>query len=105
MNQKNEHAQIYQERNRVVAVLAKLAQGQGMKAWLDRQQGNDVDEGWAWVVYIELPTGQVSWHIHDSELPWFGFLPRQNEPGHPSWDGHTTEEKYARCLAYCHLKL
>jgi len=33
------------------------------------------------VVFIELPTGQVSWHIaqHGRE-----------------WDGHTTEEKYSR---------
>lgn len=36
----------------------------------------------AWpVVFIELPTGQVSWHI-----------PEHGEP----WDGHTTEEKYRR---------
>lgn len=37
------------------------------------------------VVYIELPTGQVSWHM----------------PAHPrEWDGHTTEQKYARIRAY-----
>lgn len=37
------------------------------------------------VVFIELPTGQVSWHM----------------PAHPvPFDGHTTEEKYARCRAY-----
>ena len=34
------------------------------------------------VVYIELPTGQVSWHM----------------PQHPvEFDGHTTEQKYQRC--------
>jgi hypothetical protein len=33
------------------------------------------------VAYIELPEGQVSWHL----------------PAHPKeWDGHTTAEKYAR---------
>lgn len=33
------------------------------------------------VAFIELPTGQVSWHL----------------PQHPvAWDGHTTEEKYQR---------
>lgn len=37
------------------------------------------------VVYIELPTGQVSWHI-----PMYG----------KEWDGHSTETKYARCRAY-----
>ena len=31
--------------------------------------------------YIELPTGQVNWHL----------------PQHPvAWDGHSTEEKYQR---------
>lgn len=40
----------------------------------------------AWpVVYIELPTGQVSWHM----------------PAHPTpFDGHSTPEKYARIKAY-----
>lgn len=34
------------------------------------------------VAYIELPTGQVSWHM----------------PQHPTpWDGHDTPTKYARC--------
>jgi hypothetical protein len=37
------------------------------------------------VVYIELPTGQVSWHM----------------PQHPhEFDGHTTEEKYRRIADY-----
>ncbi len=37
------------------------------------------------VAYIELPTGQVSWHM----------------PQHPhTWDGHSTEEKYARIDAF-----
>lgn len=40
----------------------------------------------AWpVVYIELPQGQVSWHM----------------PAHPRpWDGHDTPAKYARCRAF-----
>ncbi len=33
------------------------------------------------VVYIELPTGQVSWHMAQHAEPW---------------DGHDTEEKYRR---------
>jgi len=37
------------------------------------------------VAYIELPTGQVSWHM----------------PTHPvAFDGHDTEQKYERCRAY-----
>jgi hypothetical protein len=37
------------------------------------------------VVYIELPTGQVSWHV----------------PAYAGeWDRHDTEEKYRRCRAF-----
>lgn len=43
------------------------------------------DEDPAWViVYIELPTGQVSWH-----LPAYAG----------TWDGHDNAAKYARCRA------
>jgi hypothetical protein len=37
------------------------------------------------VAYIELPTGQVSWHMPQHETPW---------------DGHDTAEKYRRCRAF-----
>jgi hypothetical protein len=37
------------------------------------------------VVYIELPTGQVSWHMPQFE---------------PAFDGHTTEEKFTRIREY-----
>jgi hypothetical protein len=39
------------------------------------------------VVYIELPTGQISWHL----------------PQHPTvWDGHSTEDKFDRIRRYLH---
>lgn len=47
--------------------------------------GFDPDEDDYPVVYIELPTGQVSWHMPEHITPW---------------DGHSTEEKYARCQAF-----
>lgn len=65
--------------------------------WLMRAAGLAADRGVAvgfrldpaepeWpVMYFELPTGQVSWHL----------------PQHPKpWDGHTTDEKYARVEAF-----
>ncbi len=44
------------------------------------------------VIYLETPSGthQVSWHIHDDELPLFEWLPLKEN----AWDGHTTDEKY-----------
>jgi len=77
----------YEERNRVVALLARLfPSGLGptdIEGW---------DPEWNGCVYIDLPTGQVSWHFHDSQAHLFAGIPAyQGE-----WDGHTTEEKYRR---------
>lgn len=53
-------------------------------AWLcNYASGYRIDpdnEEWP-VAYIELPSGQVSWH-----------MPQHKEP----WDSHSTEEKYRR---------
>ncbi len=43
---------------------------------------------------MDLPNGQVSWHIPDSELPPVVFLPQYAG----TWDSHTTAEKYERVL-------
>jgi hypothetical protein len=81
----------YHERNMLVAALSKV-----FPSSLEKHIGDDWDPGWGWVVFIDLPTSQVSWHIHDSELPLFDHLPRLQGR---TWDGHTTEEKYARLAA------
>lgn len=78
----------YSERNQLVAALSKL-----FPASLERHAGEDWEDDWRWVVFIELPAGQASWHIHDSELVLFGHL--QRGLGR-KWDGHSTPEKYLR---------
>lgn len=82
----------YEERNRVVALLASLFPAVRCKTsidgWLD---------DWHGCVYISLPTGQVSWHYHDSQAQLFAHVPE----GSITWDGHSTEEKYQRILAAC----
>ncbi len=82
----------YKERNMLVCALTKL-----FPAYLARHDENDESwEGdWMWIVYIDLPTGQVSWHIHDSERNLFNHL----EVKENNWDGHNTERKYQRLLA------
>jgi len=78
--------QAYRERNEVAAALSSL-----FPAWL----GFDPDEvGWP-VVYIALPTGQVSWHIAQADLPLFAHLQTDARP----WDEHTREERSARLAA------
>lgn len=83
---------VYKERDSLVAALSKV-----FPAYLARHDENDKDweKDWMWIVYISLPTGQVSWHIHDSELSMFSHL----KQGENNWDGHTTEEKYRRLAA------
>ena len=86
----------YAERNRCVVALAKLA---GMLGWeygraLHPAEDTEWEADWRNIVYIDLPTGQVSWHFHDSESALFAAFPEYGKP----WDGHTTEEKY-QCLS------
>ncbi len=94
--------QAYKERDMVLALAASaidaLAPQGVVKAWLGRHQEDDPnwEDDWRNVVFIQLPTGQLSWHIHDSELPWFAGLSRDSRP----WDGHTTEQKYQRLLDF-----
>ena len=71
----------YEIRNRAVLTALSLALALGYKGGIR----TDEDMPDYPVVLIELPTGQVSWH-----LPQFDR----------EWDGHTTEEKYERIHAF-----
>jgi hypothetical protein len=93
----------YDERNRLVAALARFVVDGG-RAWLGRHEGDPDhwDPEWLNVVYVELPTGQCSWHVHDGDLPLFAFL--QGRPALRPWDGHSTIEKYDRVDAFANGK-
>ena len=56
-------AGVYRERARLVAALARL-----YPASLERA---DPSPGFEWVVYVDLPTGQASWHVSDDDLDLF----------------------------------
>jgi hypothetical protein len=77
----------YFERNQVVAALAKL-----FPSGIARTAIAGWDSEWHGCVYIDLPTGQVSWHFHDSHGYLFAGLPAYEG----KWDGHDTNEKYQR---------
>lgn len=81
----------YLERNMVVAALAKCFPSGVTKTAIEGWC-----EDWHGCVYIDLPTGQASWHFHDSHASLFAGIPNFYSRG---WDGHTTEEKYARLAA------
>ncbi len=79
--------QAYNERNRLVALLASI-----FPAGTKRTEIEGWDPEWHGCVYIDLPNGQASWHYHDREAHLFAHLP----PYAGEWDGHTTEQKYER---------
>lgn len=85
---------VYYERNALACLLAgcvnAIGGGIGLKAGMGKDPAQP--EEWQNVVYIDLPTGQISFHIHERErhlfddLPWYGG----------KWDGHTDTEKWER---------
>lgn len=88
MQQRKDEA--YAERNRVVALLARL-----FPSGIRKTNIQDWDPEWHNCVYIDLPLGQVSWHYHDRHIYLFASLPPYTKP----YDGHDTLEKYCRVQA------
>lgn len=84
----------YHERDQCVALIARMARALGCPVGTTRHPDSDTswEDDWRTIVFIELPSGQVSWHFHDSEKDLVADLPAYE----PSWDGHTTQEKYRR---------
>ena len=89
---------VYRERNRCVALAASMAIKLGYNAGIARHTGEDKGDKNS-VVYIDLPTGQISWHIRDCEKEIFSFLNEYIG----SFDGHDTKEKYKRIEEYSKL--
>lgn len=82
----------YTERNQCVALIARMALSSGIKAGIAKTAIEGWSEDWHSCVYIDFPTGQVSWHYHDSHAWMFAGLPVYEG----KWDGHDTPEKYRR---------
>ncbi|MFE4420442.1 hypothetical protein [Streptomyces sp. NPDC056817] len=80
---------VYRERAHLVAHLAAI--------YPSTIGYHDPDEpDWA-VVIVDLPTGQASWHVAPDDMDLFEGVARSEIN---TWDGHTTEEKYARLDAH-----
>ncbi len=84
-------SEAYHERNMVVALLARH-----YPSWTAKTDIPGWDSEWHNCVYVELPTGQVSWHYHESEHYLFDKLAHSDGR---VWDGHTTDQKYNRLIA------
>ena len=101
----------YWERNQLVSTLSKI-----FPSYLAKHPKEDEkwDDDWRNIVVVNIPKQtertdlvfhtdgkergylskeyyQLTWHIHDYDLPMFDHL--SLDEGH-YWDGHTTEAKY-----------
>lgn len=76
---------VYTERAYLVALLAAM-----YPSYWDYSDKDAPD--WP-VVYVELPTGQASWHVAVEDFWLFEGVPKVE--GY-LWDGHDTAEKYGR---------
>ena len=77
----------YLDRNLCVQAMVKMAMKLGYGA------GIKEDSKWP-ILYIDLPTGQVSWHIPKNEIVCH-FPKYQGK-----WDGHSVEEKRKRIIKF-----
>lgn len=89
----------YAERDKCVAGFATLAKALGWPVWLATHVGA-WEEDWRNIVCVQTPYGQVSWHYHDSERPWFSSVAFDSPPC--AWDGHSTPLKYERLAGLVH---
>jgi hypothetical protein len=93
MTETEEKDEAYRQRNYLVAALARLFPSGIRQTAL---HGWDVE--WHSAVYIDLPTGQVSYHYHISHAFLFEDLPPYDKP----WDGHDKEKVHSRLVGLGH---
>jgi hypothetical protein len=82
-------SQVYRERNRMVAGYTRRWPSVITEA---------PDYPGFWIVYIASPAGQLSWHIPERDMRYFGHVRRVESW---EWDGHSTAEKYERLEQAC----
>jgi len=87
---KAEKDEAYRQRNYLVATLARMfpsgVRNTDIPGWSD---------DWHGCCFIDLPSGQISYHFHDSHRHLFDGLPAYETP----WDDHDKETVHARLLA------
>jgi len=82
--------EVYADRNRVVQLAAMLAEKLGYRVGL-RVDPDEPD--WP-VLFLDLPTGQISWHLSPGDAyPVWDLYEGE-------WDGHTNEDKAERIYRF-----
>jgi hypothetical protein len=87
--QEAEKNEAYRQRNYLVAALAHL-----FPSGIRETTIPNWDSDWNGCVYIDLPTGQISYHYHDSQAHLFEDLPPYTKP----WDKHSKDTVHIRLL-------
>lgn len=90
MTNKEEKDEAYRQRNYLVAALARL-----YPSGITRTNIPGWSDDWHGCCFIDLPTGQISYHYHDSQAHLFARLPHYKG----TWDGHDKDVCHARLLA------
>lgn len=80
---------VYTERMLVVRALAVMS---GCPYGIGQDDNDDWDDEWRNVVYIDLPQGQVSWHIAPHDLYIF--------EGFPEYKGEWDETYNGKCVDF-----
>ena len=90
-NAKQQKDKAYEERNKVVAALAKAVVKIGGKAGRRKTDIKDWNPEWLWAIDIVAPGQKIwSWHYHSSHSPIFEKFPLATW----EWDGTDTPTKY-----------
>lgn len=84
--------EVYEDRNLLAQVAFRMA-----KELHYRVRIKDYGSEWP-ILYIELPTGQISYHIARKDLHL------KEQPGFLEWDGHDRKEKNERIVGFVQYK-
>ena len=85
-----EKDEAYRQRNVLVAALASL-----FPSGIRRTSIEGWSDDWNGCCYIDLPSGQISYHYHDSQAHLFAGLPLYTK----AWDGHDKQTVESRLLS------
>lgn len=91
--------EVYASRDILLSLVLKMAMGLHLPCGITYDRGTQ--EGWQTVVFLTLPSGQVSWHIPDERMYYFQDVPFVS-PTSGEWDPSTVydeTEKAIRMLA------
>lgn len=85
MNEQEKLNEVYRQRNSLAIAFCRAAILLGWPAGkgIDGEGHPDERAGWSWVVYVDTPKGQISWHISPDSAHLLVDLPMYAG----KWDG------------------